>query len=72
MTRDELAARLSMMPANADIVMSIGHYRIDVTGITHDAGREEILLEFPEDDMVFALERLDSKLAGRPERRNRE
>jgi hypothetical protein len=66
MTRDELVAELLAMPANADIVAGVGHYRIDVTGIVHDSDRDEIVLEFPADDMRYALERFDPKTTGRP------
>jgi len=61
MLRDELITELLAMPANADVAVSIGHNRIDLTGVAYDAERDQIVFDLPPDDMQYALERIDLK-----------
>jgi len=46
---------------SADVVMVIGNNRIDVTGVTHDAERDQIVFDFPADNISYAVERFNSQ-----------
>lgn len=59
MLRDELISKLSATPDSADVVVTIGHYRIDITGVTYDAERDQIVFDFPADDVRFAVARFN-------------